>query len=103
MPVYSDEITCHPESLKTTVIGPDEIHLYVRNDHHRNFVDCIKTRGQTAAPVEVGHRSVTICHLGNIAMKLKGKFQWDPASERFTDSQQANALLSKAMRGPWRL
>jgi predicted dehydrogenase len=103
VPVYSDEITCHPESLKTTVIGPDEIHLYESNDHHRNFVDCIKTRGQTAAPVQIGHRSVTICHLGNIAMALKGKFRWDPVKERFADSRQANALLSKAMRSPWHL
>ncbi len=103
VPVYSDEITCEPESLKTTVIGPNEIHLYESNDHHRNFIDCIKTRTRTAAPVEVGHRSVTICHLGNIAMKLKGKFQWDPAKESSPDSPQANALLSKTMRSPWRL
>jgi len=103
VPTYSDEITCQPESLKTTVIGPDEIHLYESNDHHRNFVDCIKTRGQTAAPVEVGHRSVTICHLGNIAMQLKSRLRWDPTNERFTDSREANTLLSKAMRSPWHL
>ncbi|HPC95612.1 MAG TPA: Gfo/Idh/MocA family oxidoreductase [Sedimentisphaerales bacterium] len=103
VPTYSDEITCQPESLKTTVIGPDEIHLYESNDHHRNFVDCIKTRGQTAAPVEVGHRSVTICHLGNIAMQLKSRLHWDPVNERFADSHEANTLLSRAMRSPWHL
>jgi len=103
VPTYSDEITCQPESLRTTVIGPDEIHLYESNDHHRNFVDCIKTRGQTAAPVEVGHRSVTICHLGNIAMQLKSRLRWDPVAERFTDSHEANTLLSRAMRSPWHL
>jgi len=103
VPTYSDEITCHPESLKTTVISPDEIHLYESNDHHRNFGECIKTRGQTAAPVEVGHRSVTICHLGNIAMQLKSRLRWDPVAERFTDSHEANTLLSRAMRSPWHL
>lgn len=103
MPVYSNQFTCHPESLKTTVIGPDEIHLYESNDHHRNFIDCIKNRGQTAAPVEVGHRSVSICHLGNIAMRLKQKLRWDPGAERFTNSDEANQMLSRPMRGPWRL
>ncbi|MHC4518770.1 MAG: hypothetical protein ACYTAS_09300, partial [Planctomycetota bacterium] len=99
----SDGWTCYPESLKTTVIGPDEVHLYESNDHHRNFIDCIKSREQTAAPVEIGHRSVTICHLGNIAMRLKQKLHWDPAAERFTNSDEANQMLSKPMRSPWHL
>jgi len=103
VPVYSDEITCHPESLKTSVIGPDEIHLYKSNDHHRNFLDCIKSRARMAAPAEIGHRSVSICHLGNIAMRLKAKLHWDPAAERFTNSDEANRMLSKPMRGPWHL
>jgi hypothetical protein len=85
------------------VIGPDEIHLYISNDHHRNFIDCIKTRKETAAPVEVGHRSVTICHLGNIAMMLKRKLHWDPDVERFIDSDEANRMLSRSMRSPWHL
>ena len=94
---------CYPESLKTTVIGPNEVQLYKSNDHHRNFVDCIKTRERTAAPVEIGHRSVTICHLGNIAMKLKRRLHWDPAAERFTDSEEANQMLARPVRGPWHL
>jgi len=102
-PTYSNDFTCSPESLKTSAIGPGETHLYESNDHHRNFLDCIKTRGRTAAPVEVGHGSVTICHLGNIAMKLQRKLRWDPGTERFTDSDEANQMLSKPMRGPWRL
>jgi predicted dehydrogenase len=101
--VRGDEMTCYPESLKTTVIGPDEVHLYKSNGHHRNFVNCIKSREQTAAPVEIGHRSVTICHLGNIAMRLQCKLHWDPAAERFTDSDEANQMLAKPMRSPWRL
>jgi len=103
MQVDKNELTCAPESLKTSVIGPGEIHLYESNDHHRNFIDCIKSRGQTAAPVEIGHRSVTICHLGNIAMRLNRKLHWDPAAERFTDSDEANRMLSKPMRDPWHL
>lgn len=101
--VQDGEMTCYPESLRTTVIGPDEVQLYQSNDHHRNFIDCIKSRQRTAAPVEVGHRSVTICHLGNIAMRLQRQLRWDPAAERFTDSDEANGMLARPMRSPWHL
>jgi predicted dehydrogenase len=101
--IQKDEFTCYPESVKTSVIGPNEIHLYESNDHHRNFIDCIKAHRETAAPVEVGHRSVTICHLGNIAMTLKRKLRWDPEKERFINSRQANHMLSRSMRSPWHL
>ncbi|MEA3226122.1 MAG: Gfo/Idh/MocA family oxidoreductase [Planctomycetota bacterium] len=96
-------LTCSPESLKTSVIGPNEIHLYKSDDHHRNFLDCIKTHRDTAAPVEVGHRSVSICHLGNIAMILKRKLQWNPKDERFVNDEQANQMLTRSMRSPWHL
>lgn len=92
-----------PESLKESVIGPNEIHLYQSNSHRRNFLDCIRTGRDTAAPVEVGHRSATVCHLGNIAMMLKRKLKWDPEKERFIGDEQANRMLSKPMRGPWHL
>ncbi|MBN2138948.1 MAG: Gfo/Idh/MocA family oxidoreductase [Sedimentisphaerales bacterium] len=98
-----EKMTCSPASLQKTVIGPNETHLYESNDHHRNFIDCIKTGRQTAAPVEMGHRSTSICHLGNIAMTLKRKLHWDPLAERFTDSDRANRMLARAMRSPWRL
>jgi predicted dehydrogenase len=101
--IQNDELTCSPESLKTSVIGPNETHLYKSDDHHRNFIDCIKMHRETAAPVEIGHRSVTICHLGNIAMTLKRRLLWDPEKERFVNSEQANRMLSRSMRSPWRL
>jgi predicted dehydrogenase len=103
MPTYSNDWTCYPESLKTTVIGPDEIRLYKSNDHHRNFIDCIKSRRPTAAPAEIGHRSTSICQLGNIAMQLGRKLHWDPTAERFTDSEEANQMLAKPLRSPWHL
>ncbi len=101
--VQNDELTCYPKSLTTSVIGPNETHLYKSDDHHRNFIDCIKVHRETAAPVEIGHRSVTICHLGNIAMTLKRRLLWDPEKERFVNSEQANRMLSRSMRSPWRL
>jgi len=98
-----DKFTYYPQSLKTSVIGPNEIHLYISNDHHRNFIDCVKSRKETAAPVEVGHRSTSVCHLGNIAMTLKRKLRWDPDVERFIGSDEANRMLSRSMRSPWHL
>ena len=97
------KLTSQPESLKSSVIGPNEIHLYKSNDHHRNFVDCIKEHRETAAPIEVGHRSTSICNLGNIAMTLKRKLRWDPQIERFKNDDEANRMLARGMRSPWRL
>ena len=92
-----------PKSLKGVSLGPKEIHLYQSVHHHRNFLDCIKTGRDPVAPVEVGHRSVSICHLGNIAMKLGRKLKWDPDNEVFINDSVANTLLSKPMRAPWHL
>ena len=91
----------HPESLVDSVIGPDEVHLYKSLDHKRNFLDCIKSGRDPITPVEVGHRSASVCHLANIAMRLHCKLQWDPDKERFINNDQANRLLSKPLRAPW--
>ncbi len=93
-----------PVSLRDTVIGADEVHLYRSDDHFRNFVDCVISRGPTAAPVEVAHRSITICHLGNIAMRLgRERLRWDPRTERIVVDDEASALLSRPYRDPWKL
>lgn len=90
-----------PESLKRETIGPSEIHLYESNDHYRNFLDCVRSRREPAAPVEVGHRSATLCHLGNIAMLLGRRLRWDPEAERFVGDDEANRMLGRARRSPW--
>jgi len=96
--VFSD-----PPSVWTSVIGPREIHLYKANDHHGNFLDCVRTRKDPSASVDVGHRSASMCHLGNISMWLGRKLQWDPVAERFVNDAGADRLLSRALRSPWRL
>jgi len=97
------EFKTYPESLKDSVIGPNEIHLYKSRNHYRNFLDCVKTRQEPIAPVEIGHRSSTVCHLGNIAMLLGRKLKWDPEKERFTNDPAANRMVARSMRAPWRL
>jgi predicted dehydrogenase len=89
--------------ILTSVIGPNEVHLYKSTDHHGNWLDCIKTRKQTIAPVEVAHRACSACLLHHIAMKLKRKLRWDPVKERFLNDDEANALLSRPQRQPYAL
>ena len=97
-------IDANPKSLLDEKIGPNEIHLYESRNHKGNFLECIKTRGETVAPAEVGHRSCSVCILGYIAMKLKGrKLQWDPQKERFLNDDEANRWLVRSMRSPWAL
>jgi predicted dehydrogenase len=98
-----DGIETQPVSLQRSVIGPDEIHLYESKDHYRNFLDCVKSRRDPIAPIEVGHRSASLCHLANIAMFLKTKLKWDPIAERVTNNEEANLLLGRDMRNPWSL
>jgi predicted dehydrogenase len=96
-------IDAYPRSLLTSAIGPDEIQLYRSNNHKENFLNCIRTRSQTVAPVEVGHRSGTVCVLGYIAMRLGRKLKWDPQRERFINDSEANRMLSRPTRSPWKL
>jgi predicted dehydrogenase len=93
----------HPATLIQSKIGPNEVRLYRSIDHMQNFLECVRQRKRPAADVEIGHRSATVCHLGGIAMRLGRKLRWDPAKERFIDDEQANKMLSRPMRQPWRL
>jgi hypothetical protein len=85
----------------TSVIAPDEVHLYDSKDHHGNWLECIRTRKQTITPVEVAHRACTACLLHHIAMKLKRKLNWDSVKERFKNDDEANAMLSRPQRPPY--
>lgn len=90
-----------PESLKDVTIGPNDVQLYKSDDHYRNFIDCVISREEPVAPVEIAHRSISIAHLGNIAMMLGQDLDWDPEKEQFVDNWTANQLLSREMREPW--
>jgi predicted dehydrogenase len=104
--VWADRgrIDANPKSLLDSVIGPNEIRLYESKDHFRNFIDCVKSRQEPVAPVETAHRSITICHLGNIAMRLgPEKLRWDPEKERIIDDSEASKMLGREYRAPWKL
>ena len=93
----------HPSSLRTAAIGPGEVRVIRSNDHRRNFLDAIRTGRRTVSPVEAAVRAETICQQAHIALKLRRKLRWDPVGEAFVDDGEADRMLSKAMRSPWRL
>jgi len=71
--------------------------------HHRNFLDCVKTRSLPISNAEVSHRSVTTCHAGNICLRLGRKLRWDPEKERFLNDETANRMMVRTTRAPWSL
>lgn len=94
-----------PASIWDAPLASDAVRLPQSDHHFRNFIDCILSRKEPVAPVEVAHRSITIAHLGNIAMQVGKELAWDPATERFhgDGSDEANQRLQRPMRAPWRL
>jgi myo-inositol 2-dehydrogenase/D-chiro-inositol 1-dehydrogenase len=87
--------------ILTSVIGPNEIHLYVSDSQQGNWLDCIKSRKEPISPVEIGHRACTVCLVTHIAMKLGRKLNWDPDMEKFVNDNEANAMLSRSQRTPY--
>jgi predicted dehydrogenase len=81
--------------------GQTEVELYKSEDHMADFIKALRTNKRTAAPVEVGHRSNSVCVIHHIAMKVNGTLRWDPQHERFVDNAEANALLDYPHREPW--
>jgi predicted dehydrogenase len=100
---WAAPLDAEPKKLLDEVIGEDETRLYTAANEHRNFLDCVRSRKPCYAPAEVGHRTITIAHLGNIAMKLGRKLKWDPEKERVIGDDSANALLDRPRRKPWEL
>jgi predicted dehydrogenase len=96
-------LDAEPKSLLQERLGPDEVHLFNSPGHHREFLDCVKTRRPTITPAETAHRSASIGHLGQIAMLTGRKIRWNPDTEQILDDPTATRLLSTPMRAPWRL
>lgn len=105
--VSREQLVASPQSLLTSRIGPDEIHLGPEQGgtHMEVWLDCVRRRSPQGlnARVEVGHRSATLCHLANIAMELQRELTWDPDAEQFVGDDQANRMRSRPMREPWRI
>lgn len=82
-------------------IGSAPIKLYNSNNHLKDFLQCVRTRQRPICDVEIGCRSVTVCHLGNLAYWYKRPLKWDPVKERFIGDDEANSWLDRPKRAPW--
>lgn len=96
--VTRGKITSDPAEILQTPTDSLKIRLEVSNNHHVNFLDSLKSRTLPICDVEIGHRSATICHLGNIAIQLGRKLNWDPVKEQFVGDDEASAMVSRPYR-----
>ncbi len=90
-----------PASLKDKIIGETEKHVYKSTDHYKDFLDAMRKRTKPVCDVEIGHRTSTVCNIGNIAYQLNRKLKWDPKKEQFKKDKEANALLGRPMLNEW--
>ncbi len=98
---YPGTLAAGPASVLDSVIGPGELRLAEQLEDKADFVGAIREGRPTLEPVEVGHRTASICQIGLIAMQVGGTLRWDPERERFVDDNAANARLARPQRD-WR-
>ncbi|MBD2752742.1 Gfo/Idh/MocA family protein [Spirosoma validum] len=99
-------LTTTPVTLKDKVIGESEKRgngrpVYFSDNHYKDFLDAIRSRKNPICDVEVGHRTASVCTLGNIAYQLGRPLHWNPKKEKFENDADANRLLSRPMRTKW--
>lgn len=99
--VARGELITTPAALKDKVIGETERKTYFSDNHYKDFLDAIRSRKAPICDVEVGHRTATVCTIGNIAYRLKRPLRWNPEKEKFDNDAEANRLLSRPMRKQW--
>ena len=96
-------ISSLPDTILKEPLGENAQRVYPSSSHHGNWLECIRSGKQTICPASVGHRSATICHLGNIGYHLGRKLKWDPVKEQFVGDGAANKQLSREPRAKWKL
>ncbi len=91
------------DAVNNTYLGDGAKHVYHSRDHKLDFLEAVRTRKPPIADVEIGARSVTVCHLVNLAYLHHQPLKWDPAQEVFTEGTGNPAWLDYTVRGPWKL
>ena len=92
-----------PAALGEEPLGENAIHLYNSYNHGKDFLDCVRSRKRPICDVEIGCRSVTVCHLGNLAYWNHRRLKWDPVKEKIVGDEEANQWLDRPKRGPWKV
>ena len=101
--VSRNGISTRPSSILEQPLSDTDQRVIASSNHHQNWIDAIKSKSECICPAEIGHRSATICHLGNIGYRLGRPLRWDPITERFKDDKEADSLCSREPRPEWRL
>jgi len=101
--VSREFIDSKPAYIAIQPIKDNEIRLYHSDNHYADWINAVKNRTKPVADVETGHRSATICNIGNIAYRLRRTLEWDPVIEKFINDEEANQLLTKDYREPYTL
>jgi myo-inositol 2-dehydrogenase/D-chiro-inositol 1-dehydrogenase len=91
------------EELKENPLPADAWRISHGNDHMRNFFECIKIRKQPCTPVQVEHRTITVCHLTNLSLRLKRQLAWDPEKQQIVGDEEANAMQKREQRAPYQI
>ena len=93
-----------PKSEPGPVFAPDDKRDSGQS-HFENFIECVRTRsvGNLRAPIEDGHLSTALCHLGNISYRVGRSLTFDGAKERFVGDSEADKLLTRTYRSPYSL
>ncbi len=101
--IHGGDLEAEPKELLQESTEGATVQLGRTTDHRRNFFECVRSRQAPFATAETAHRTASLCHLNNLAMRLGRPLRWDPAREQVLDDAEANALLTPQMRAPWSL
>lgn len=96
-------IWADPPSLLRLQLKADDLHLHESVSHHGDFLKAVRSRGNPVSDIRSGHVASYLGMLADIAARLGRKLKWDPAAEKFVGDEQANRMLGRPMRQPWRL
>ncbi|HEY3283699.1 MAG TPA: Gfo/Idh/MocA family oxidoreductase [Armatimonadota bacterium] len=103
--VYVDrgQLMSWPDNIVKDPLGPSDKPLYKSPGHQQDWIDCIRSRKRPICDVEIGARSVTVCHLGNLAYWNHRRLKWDPAKWHFVGDAEADKWMDRPRRAPWKL
>ncbi len=99
--VSREKIAASDPVILTEPLPASATRLYASDSHEGNFVDCVRSRQTPICDVAIGHRSASVCHLGNIALRLNRPLVWNPDKQEFKNDKEANAMRSRPHRAPW--
>jgi hypothetical protein len=101
--VNRGQLASKPDTIIKEKLGEKDVHLYKSPGHQRDWLNCVRSRKRPIADVEIGARSVTVCHLGNLAYWNHAKLKWDPKKWTFVDGTGDSKWLDRERREGYEL